>query len=137
LAVLTACETGKNTLDPGEGMLSLAHAFNYAGSESLLIGLWQIDEKASSIIVEKFYQNLSEGFDKAEALQKAKLQYLSIAKGRELSPDFWAGLVLMGDPSPMTFEKAHKWWIYLIVLSLFIILLVGWKKYHTKNKKVL
>lgn len=128
LAVLTACETGKNTFDPGEGMVSLAHAFNYAGSESLLIGLWKIDEKASSIIVEEFYQNLSNGLDKAEALQKAKLHYLTIAKGRELSPDFWAGLILMGDPGPMVFERTVKWWVYLVVLAAIAILLIAWRK---------
>ncbi|WP_258422281.1 CHAT domain-containing protein [Aquiflexum gelatinilyticum] len=135
LAVLTACETGKNTLDPGEGMLSLAHAFNYAGSESLLIGLWQIDEKASSIIVEEFYKNLSEGLDKAEALQKAKLNYLSISKGRELSPDFWAGLILMGDPSPMVFDKSVKWWVYLMVMAVLAILLIGWRRYRFAKGK--
>jgi CHAT domain-containing protein len=135
LAVLTACETGKNTFDPGEGMVSLAHAFNYAGSESLLIGLWQIDEKASSIIVEEFYKNLSEGLDKAEALQKAKLNYLSVSKGRELSPDFWAGLILMGDPSPLVFEKSiGKWW-YLFVFVALAILLIGWRKYGKENVK--
>ncbi|MCS4435752.1 CHAT domain-containing protein [Aquiflexum gelatinilyticum] len=135
LAVLTACETGKNTFDPGEGMVSLAHAFNYAGSESLLIGLWQIDEKASSIIVEEFYKNLSEGLDKAEALQKAKLNYLSISKGRELSPDFWAGLILMGDPSPLVFEKSiGKWW-YLMVFVALGLLLIGWRKYGKENMK--
>ncbi|WP_456437978.1 CHAT domain-containing protein, partial [Psychroserpens sp.] len=31
LAILTACETGKPTYQAGEGMISLAHAFNYAG----------------------------------------------------------------------------------------------------------
>ncbi|WP_113923380.1 CHAT domain-containing protein [Cognataquiflexum aquatile] len=135
LAVLTACETGKNTFDPGEGMVSLAHAFNYAGSESLLIGLWRIDEKASSIIVEEFYQNLSKGLDKAEALQKAKLHYLTIAKGRELSPDFWAGLILMGDPSPMVFDKSFKWWVYLMVIAVLAILLFGWRRYRFAKGK--
>ena len=40
LAILTACETGKPGYQPGEGMISLAHAFNYAGSESILTSLW-------------------------------------------------------------------------------------------------
>ena len=136
LAVLTACETGKNSLDPGEGMVSLAHAFNYAGSESLLLGLWRIDEKASSIIVEDFYQNLSEGLDKAEALQKAKLHYLTIAKGRELSPDFWAGLILMGDPSPMVFEETSPWWPYLILVVLMILSVFGWIRYNRKKNNM-
>jgi CHAT domain-containing protein len=134
LAVLTACETGRNTLDPGEGMVSLAHAFNYAGSESLLLGLWRIDEKASSIIVEHFYQNLAKGLDKGEALQKAKIFYLSQAKGRELSPDFWAGLIIMGDPSPMVFKTQNQWWIYLTIIVLLGFLIVGYRKYIITKK---
>ncbi|MFK7812184.1 MAG: CHAT domain-containing protein, partial [Maribacter sp.] len=55
LAILTACETGKPTYQPGEGMISLAHAFNYAGSESILTSLWQIDEQSSTQILEYFY----------------------------------------------------------------------------------
>src|SRR5690606_17190535 len=54
LAVLTACETGQSNFFPGEGMISMAHAFNYAGSESVLTGLWKIDERASIVIVEAF-----------------------------------------------------------------------------------
>ncbi|MEZ4792205.1 MAG: CHAT domain-containing tetratricopeptide repeat protein [Gelidibacter sp.] len=54
LAILTACETGKPTYQAGEGMISLAHAFNYAGSESILTSLWKIDEQSSAKIIESF-----------------------------------------------------------------------------------
>src|SRR5690606_11833116 len=68
LAILTACETGKPTYQAGEGMISLAHAFNYAGSESILTSLWKIDEESSAKIVTLFYDNLSHGMPKDEAL---------------------------------------------------------------------
>ena len=58
LAILTACETGKPTYQAGEGMISLAHAFNYAGSESILTSLWKIDEQSSAVIIESFYKYL-------------------------------------------------------------------------------
>src|SRR5690606_31360058 len=61
LAVMTDCETGRPSYQHGEGMISLAHAFNYAGSESILTGLWQIDEKSSSHLLDSFYEYLSEG----------------------------------------------------------------------------
>jgi len=108
LAILTACETGKPNYQAGEGMISLAHAFHYAGSESLLTGIWRIDEQASAIIMESFYKYLSEGLTKPEALQKSKLDYLSNAKGRAQSPEYWAGIVLMGDPSPVMLKKNNK-----------------------------
>lgn len=138
MAVLTACETGKSTVAPGEGMLSLAHAFTYAGSESLLVGLWKIDEKASSQITETFYQKLAEGMDKASALRAAKLQYLGLASGRALSPEFWAGIVLIGDMSPIALDTNIPWWKYTL-LTLAILAFVGliWKKrkvWHRNSK---
>ena len=123
LAVLTACETGKPGYEDGEGMISLAHAFNYAGSESILTGLWKIDEKASSMLVELFYENLLEGMDKDEALRMAKLSYLSQAKGRMLAPAYWSGLILMGNTDPIELEKknAAGLWIVLVIGLAFLI----------------
>lgn len=97
LAVLTACETGRPGYQDGEGMLSLAHAFNYAGSQSIITGLWKIDEQASARLISLFYQNLRDGLPKDAALREAKLSYLASSQGRTLAPLYWAGLVLIGD----------------------------------------
>lgn len=136
LAVLMACETGKPTFAPGEGMISLAHAFNYAGSKSLLTGIWKIDEKASTQIAESFYQYLSEGKTKDKALQLAKLDYLKTAEGRALSPEFWAGLIVMGDGSPVSFDPVfgHWGWIALGMLVLVICLVFLFRKKETAVK---
>ncbi|OOG70616.1 CHAT domain-containing tetratricopeptide repeat protein [Algoriphagus sp. A40] len=136
LAVLMACETGKPTYSPGEGMISLAHAFNYAGSKSLLMGIWKIDEQTSAKIAESFYKHLSEGKTKDKALQLAKLEYLALAEGRSLSPEFWAGLILMGDASPVDFEPVIdlKFWL-LIGLGLAILgVFAVWFFKSKKNK---
>lgn len=114
LAVLTACESGKPGYQDGEGMISLAHAFNYAGSESMVTGLWKIDETASTMLIDAFYNNLLQGMDKDEALRQAKLHYLKNASGRMLAPQYWAGLVLMGDTSPVTIKELNTtfwWWV--------------------------
>ncbi len=134
LAVLTACETGKPGFFPGEGMVSMAHAFNYAGSESILTGLWKIDEQSSTIITQLFYDNLAEGMTKDEALQQAKIKYLETADGRMLSPQYWAGLVIMGDTSPIELKKKNilmqYWWIGAL---LIISVTGGW--WWMKKKK--
>ncbi|RYZ59193.1 MAG: CHAT domain-containing protein, partial [Chitinophagaceae bacterium] len=124
LAVLTACESGRPGFEDGEGMVSLAHAFHYAGSESMLTGLWKIDEKASAQLMEAFYQNLVAGMFKDEALRQAKLHYLQTAEGRALSPQYWAGLVIMGDTAPIALEAASKpsWHWFL---GAAILLLIG------------
>jgi CHAT domain-containing protein len=127
---LTACETGKPTFQPGEGMISLAHAFNYAGSESILTSLWQIDEQSSTQILEYFYSNLEDGFRKDEALKKAKLDYLSKAEGRTLHPQYWAGLILMGDTAPIELSTSNNWfWISTVCLVAIITLFIFYKKF--------
>ena len=122
LAILTACETGKPGFSAGEGMISLAHAFTYAGSESILTSLWKIDEKSSAEILTYFYDNLDEGMAKDEALKQAKLTYLNGAEGRELAPQYWAGLILMGDSRPIELDYEFPFWPWFIGGILILIL---------------
>ncbi len=122
LAILTACETGKPTYQAGEGMISLAHAFNYAGSESMLTSLWKIDEQSSTSIISLFYNYLLEGFSKDEALRKAKLDYMTNAVGRTIEPQYWAGLVLIGDTAPIDFSNTTNWLFWIIPVVIVTIL---------------
>lgn len=116
LTILTACETGVPGYQDGEGMISLAHAFNYAGSESIITGLWKIDEEASAIITELFYKNIVDGMPKDEALRQAKLHYLSSNEGRALSPEYWSGLVLIGNTDPVFHASSFQpGWIILLI----------------------
>lgn len=126
ITVLTACETGKPGFFPGEGMISMAHAFSYSGSSSILTGLWKIDEQSSAQILEYFYQFLNKGFTKDVALQQAKLAYLKNAQGRMLAPDYWAGMVIMGDISAVKANRpSFIFWISMAVLSVSLILLIA------------
>jgi len=131
LAILTACETGKPAFQPGEGMISLAHAFNYAGSKSILTSLWQIDEKSSTEIISSFYNYLEKGLAKDEALKQSKLDYLKTAKGRTLHPSYWAGLVLMGDANPIELSSSNTffWFVIISLIILFFIAIM----YKTKK----
>jgi len=126
LAILTACETGKPTYQAGEGMISLAHAFNYAGSESILTSLWKVDEQSSAEIIAHFYINIKKGMDKDEALQQAKLAYLKTAKGRTLNPQYWAGLVIIGDTTPIEMATSSNiiyWILGFVVLFILVYML--------------
>lgn len=130
LTVLTACETGRPAFYPGEGMISMAHAFNYAGSNSILTGLWKIDEQSSTIIIGYFYEFLQDGLSKDEALQQAKIKYLSEARGRMIGPQYWAGLVIMGDVSPIRLAgktSFSSYWLMLLILPV-LLLFFYWKK---------
>lgn len=125
LAILTACETGKPSYQAGEGMISLAHAFNYAGSESILTSLWKIDEQSSAQIIEHFYGYLKEGLAKDEALQKAKLDYISNAQGRTIAPQYWAGLVLIGDTAPIHLEATSNTFFIWVLGVIILLILLG------------
>lgn len=124
LTILAACESGKPGYQDGEGMISLAHAFNYAGSKSILTALWKIDEKASSQITEYFINNLRAGLSAGEALRKAKLHYLGQSGGRTLAPAYWAGLVLIGETPSLSFQPVRdntNW----IIAGAGLVLLAG------------
>ncbi len=125
LSVLTACESGKPGYQDGEGMISMAHAFNYAGSRSIMTGLWKLDEQATTMITDYFYDSLKRGLAKDEALRQAKLTYLQSAEGRMLSPAYWAGLVIMGDVEPVELLVPSTSYFYYLGISL-PLLLAGW-----------
>jgi CHAT domain-containing protein len=130
LTVLTACESGKAGYKDGEGMISLAHAFNYAGSKSILMGLWKIDEQASARLIDLFYRQLAKGLDKDEAFRRAKLAYLHEADGRMLAPAYWAGLVLLGDtaPVPIAGNTHYGYWLALGLVLMAAIIFILFKR---------
>jgi tetratricopeptide (TPR) repeat protein len=128
LAVLSACESGTGNLSSGEGVLSLAHAFTHAGCPSVLMSLWKIDERSSAQILERFYEYLMDGYSKSTSLRKAKLDYLASAPPELRAPYYWAGLIIMGEDSPVAspWLGYRKWWLAGgLTLVLFGLIYVG------------
>ncbi len=128
LAVLTACETGRGALDAGEGVRSLGYSFAYAGCPSLVLSLWSIDEQSSSAIIARFYELLADGLPKHEALRQAKLDHLAKAEGELALPNYWAGLVLVGDVEPVRIAAGMPWWLWLAVLAGIALLVLAWRR---------
>ncbi len=58
LVTLSACETGLGRYEGGEGYLGFAQALFLAGSRSVLVSLWQVDDRATALLMVRFYQNL-------------------------------------------------------------------------------
>lgn len=129
LAVLSACNTGTGKLAEGEGILSLARAFKYAGVSNIVMSLWQADDRATSDIMTTFYKGLRNGTSKHEALREAKLQYLQNSK--RAHPFFWATFVLYGDDQPVEIRRQYGWMFWLLVLSVLTI--VGYAGYSWKK----
>jgi CHAT domain-containing protein len=79
LVTLSACQSGLGKYEGGEGYLGFAQALFVAGSRSLVLSQWQVDDNATALLMTRFYQNLRgkrQGLDKplgkAEALEEAK-----------------------------------------------------------------
>jgi CHAT domain-containing protein len=112
LAVLSACNTGFGRLQAGEGVMSLAHAFRYAGCRSIVMSLWPAEDESTAFIVERFYAHLAGGLPKDEALRLARLDYLDQADPLRAHPYYWTHLVAMGDMTPLRKNKSPSlWWI--------------------------
>lgn len=130
LAVLIACETGTGALRNGEGVVSLAHSFLHAGCSAVVMALWKIDEKTNAGIVSGFYEYLSKGMDKSEALRHAKLHFIETSDEELSHPYYWAGLALIGDGAPLYKSYTLLYWgIGLCVLLLSGLLFANRKKY--------
>jgi CHAT domain-containing protein len=123
MVVLSGCETGQGKFVAGEGILSLGRAFTFAGSRSVVMSHWAVDDEATAKVMELFYRFLSEGYEKDEALQKAKLKYLSDQHPARQDPAFWASFVLFGSNAPIdnTSYISLQDKILVFIVTLFLI----------------
>ena len=130
LVVLSACETGVGALKMGEGTMSLARGFAYAGCPSIVQSLWKVDDKAGSDIMVFFHQYLKQGLSKDDALRQAKIQYLNSQDSPErLHPYYWATFIQVGNRQAILSSPNNKWlWILGGVLGLLGLLWIFRKR---------
>src|SRR5205814_4496510 len=79
LVTLSACETALGRDAGGEGFVGFTQALLMSGTRSVCLSLWKVDDTATALLMQRFYQNiLGQGADpgtlmaKAVALQEAK-----------------------------------------------------------------
>lgn len=97
LVILSACQTGTGELQRGEGIISLARAFAYAGAKSMITTLWSVNDAKTKELMNNFHLNLKQGDTKDVALWKAQNQYLKSNKGAAANPFYWAPFIGIGD----------------------------------------
>lgn len=96
LVLLSACETGMGELYQGEGVVSLARAFSYAGAKSVVTSLWSVNDNATLVLMDNLYEEIQNGKSKNKALAEAKRAYLKQNPAHTGHPFFWASFVLVG-----------------------------------------
>lgn len=127
MVVASACETGIGKLYKGEGMMSLARGFSYAGAKSIITSMWSVNDEHSSHLMVSFYEYLKKGYSKSEALYRAKIDMMA----EKPAPFFWASFIPIGDMAPVELSENGyaSWAILLVICMLGITLFVGWRYY--------
>ncbi len=97
LVTLSACSTALADKDPGVGLelASMADAFSYAGSPTLVASLWKVADEPTQALMLEFYAELKKGSTRGEALRQAQVALLT--QPRYAHPFYWAPFTLMGD----------------------------------------
>ncbi|MCU0471231.1 MAG: CHAT domain-containing protein [Arcicella sp.] len=121
LLVLAACRTGVGKVAKGEGVLSLARGFSMLGIPATITSLWSVEDKDTYVLTELFYKYLNEGLAKDEALQKAKIEFSQ----QNLSPNAWAGLVLIGDSTKVETNNLYLWIVVFVLGALCLIFFIS------------
>jgi len=111
LVVLSACQSARGKVLPGEGVESLARAFLQAGARTVVASLWNVNDERSAELMSGFYERLAAGETKADALRSARLEL------RRRHPDLparvWAPYVLIGEPDGTIPLRAISLWTRL------------------------
>ncbi|MEM7793709.1 MAG: tetratricopeptide repeat protein [Cyanobacteria bacterium P01_C01_bin.118] len=76
LVVLSACQTalGGTNQEDGNEIAGLSSYFLEANrAEAVIASLWSVNDSSTSLLMQRFYENLAAGETKADALRKAQL----------------------------------------------------------------
>ncbi len=98
LAVLSACQTGLGGIHAA-GVIGVGRAFTLAGARWVVMSLWNVDDKATSELMQDFVRGMAacstvHACLPAEALRKAMLA----ERSRNPDPKAWGAFVVFGVP---------------------------------------
>jgi tetratricopeptide (TPR) repeat protein len=83
---LSACRSSGTRAYGGEGMVGFAWAFLYAGSRSVVAGLWDVADESTAIMMDGLYARLEAGDTPAVALRNARIALMGTAYSK---PYYW------------------------------------------------
>ncbi len=134
LVTLSSCQTGLGEFIKGEGIEGINRAFFYAGTSSVLMSLWAVNDQASYQLMERFYFHLRSSESIMSALRKAKLELID---SNTLShPYYWAGFIVSGKADEIIFPHSINKWLFSGISFLFVagIILATMKNRRKKLK---
>jgi CHAT domain-containing protein/tetratricopeptide (TPR) repeat protein len=120
--LLSACQTNVGKTATGEGIYSLARGFAAAGIPSVSATLWNADEETIYAISDSFNKYLSEGMNKDEALQKAKLDFINNNDKDKSLPYYWANMILIGNVDAIKLNSSSNNYIWLVITAIVLLI---------------
>ena len=90
LVVLSACGTGLGN-PTNDGVYGLQRAFKKAGAQTIIMSLWNVDDNATALMMETFYQELIRTNSKHQAFKKAQK---TVREAFE-DPYYWSAFIML------------------------------------------
>ncbi|WP_257462902.1 CHAT domain-containing protein [Archangium lipolyticum] len=103
LVVLSACDTGRGDVKPGQGIHGLRSALVIAGAETVVSSLWKVNDETTRLLMEDYYRHLRAGKGRAEALREA----MRTLRGSWPHPYYWAPFIALGQDTPLRAISPH------------------------------
>ena len=88
LVTVSACRSAGERTYSGEGLIGFAWAFLRAGARRVVAGLWDVDDRSTAELMDRFYGGIAEGERPAHALRRAKLALIAQG-GNAAKPYYW------------------------------------------------
>jgi CHAT domain-containing protein len=96
MVVLSACQTALGREIKSEGLIGLTRAFMYGGASRVVASLWQTDDRATAVLMGRFYDALlSRQMSGAAALRSAQISMWQDKRWH--APRYWAAFTLQGE----------------------------------------
>jgi len=94
VVTLSACDSGLGRVSRGDELWGFTRSFLSAGTRTLVVSLWPVEDEATARGMETFYETLRTASAR-DALRTAHLAVLR--EPRTAHPFFWAPFILIGD----------------------------------------
>ena len=90
MVVLSACQTGLGEIT-GEGVFGLQRGFKKAGTRTILMSLWNVNDQATCLFMVEMYKRLAQNENKLSAFTQAQ----KVVMEKYPDPKCWAAFVML------------------------------------------